>query len=78
MCVFGISHRREVCAFFFFFDDNSQQMKETFERNFFQIEQIIKENFDTSDPAVDKLLAHVKATINIYKLAELKANEKAD
>lgn len=63
-------------AFFFFFDEKSKQMKETFERDLFLIEDIIKDSFDLSDPAVDKLLAHVKATVNIYKLAELKAKEQ--
>ncbi len=65
-----------MIAFFFFFDEKSKQMKEEFENNFFQIEDIIKENFDLSDPAVDKLLTHVKATVGIYKLAELKAKEQ--
>ena len=51
-------------------------MKEAFEKNLFQIEDIIKENFDVSDPAVDKLLAHVKATVKIYSLAEHKAKNQ--
>lgn len=62
--------------FFFFDDDKSREMKEAFEKNLFQIEDIIKENFDVSDPAVDKLLAHVKATVKIYSLAEHKAKDQ--
>lgn len=70
------SRKGVIAFFFFFFDDKSQKMKETFETNLFQIEDIIKENFDLSDPAVGKLLAHIKATVKIYQLAELQAKEQ--